>query len=409
MTVIAQETTAAPGVPINILEALLRNQLADPTAMIIDHISTRLVHHGTNDSNTFYRVTLRWARRNSALDSYASTWIIKHWKAGGVRDSALGITQPREVLAWELGWLRPDALPDGITVPFIGAWRAPDNTETWLAMADVSAELAAYARMGLSSEQVISRAKAILARLAQFHTLWEQPERQAELQAYPWLRHPEGYAWELSPLERPSADLDAFLAGRPADERRLWEHLLLGRRALVKSLAGYPQTLLHNDLDDRNIGLRWPGGGAVAGAAALGRRDLVLIDWEWIALGPAAIDVARIIQFLPVMLAPGSPIPEAFWSNELADYYYAHYRAAGGRCVDAARWRRSYGLALVAQALVQMPFTHGAMRRAIRGDIPPPQIVGVPEAVIRQNLRAGLPMMEQMEQLVIREARRWLR
>ena len=109
------------------------------------------------------------------------------------------------------------------------------------------------------------------------------------------------------------------------------------------------------------------------------------------------------------MLAPGRPIPEAFWSNELADYYYAHYRAAGGRCVDAARWRRSYGLALVAQALVQMPFTHGAMRRAIRGDIPPPQIVGVPEAVIRQNLRAGLPMMEQMEQLVIREARRWLR
>ena len=64
--------------------------------------------------------------------------------------------------------------------------------------------------------------------------------------------------------------------------------------------------------------------------------------------------------------------------------------------------------ALVAQALAQMPFIHGSMRRAMRGDIPPPQIVGVPEAVIRQNLRAGLPLMEQMEQVIVREARTWL-
>jgi hypothetical protein len=34
--------------------------------------------------------------------------------------------------------------------------------------------------------------------------------------------------------------------------------------------------------------------------------------------------------------------------------------------------------------------------------------VGVPEEVVRQNLSAGLPMIEQMEQLVIREARKWL-
>ena len=84
------------------------------------------------------------------------------------------------------------------------------------------------------------------------------------------------------------------------------------------------------------------------------------------------------------------------------------YQAAGGRRLDAAGWRRSYGVALVAKGVAQMPFIHGSMRRAMRGEIAPPQIVGVPEAVIRRNLRAGLPMMEQMEQLVIREARRWL-
>jgi hypothetical protein len=402
---LAQATTLTPGVPIDILETLLRDHLADPLATIVDHVSTPLAHQGTNDSTTFYRVSIRWARAHSELDSHTGTWIIKHWKAGGARDSALGLAQPREVLAWEQGWLRPAALPDGVIVPFLAAWRAPDSSEAWLAMADVSEELAAYSRMGLSGAHVIGRAKSILARLAQFHAMWEQPERQAALQAQPWLQHPKGYQWELMPNDRSSADLDAFLEAQPAGEWRLWEHLLHGRRALAKSLASYPQTLLHTDLDDRNIGLRWPGGAA---GSALGRRDLVLIDWEWIAIGPAAIDVARIIQFLPVMLTPGSPIPEAFWSNELADYYFAHYRAAGGRCADTTRWRRSYGVAFVAQALVQMPFIHGSMRRAIRGDIPPPPIVGVPETVIRQNLRAGLPMMEHMEQVVVREARRWL-
>jgi hypothetical protein len=126
------------------------------------------------------------------------------------------------------------------------------------------------------------------------------------------------------------------------------------------------------------------------------------------ALGPAAIDVANIIQRLPVMLAPGSPIPAAFWTNELADYYFGHYRAAGGTYANAESWRRSYGLALVAQSVAQMPFIHGSLRRAMRGELPPPQIVGVSEDVVRQNLRAGLPIMEQMEELVIREARRWL-
>jgi hypothetical protein len=405
-------TTAAPpiGVPIAILEALLRDHLDDQAAVITACTSTPLDHQGANDSNTFFRVTFSWALPNSALDSRASTWIIKHWKAGGVRDSALGITQPREMLAWERGWLRPAALPDGMVVPFISAWRAPDNTEAWLAMADVSTELSAYPRMGLAGDQVLSRAQTILARLAQFHAMWEQPERQAELHASAWLQRPEGYEWELAPTDGLSANLDAFLAGRPFDERRLWEHLLLGRHALVEDLVSYPQTLLHNDLDDRNIGLRWPSGGAVRESAALDPpdSDLILIDWEWIAAGPAAIDVANIIQRLPVMLAPGNPIPAAFWTNELADYYFKHYRAAGGKCADAAEWRRSYGLALVAQGVAHMPFIHGSMRRAIRGEIPPPQIVGVPEEVIRRTMRAGLPMMEQMEQLVIREARRRL-
>jgi hypothetical protein len=108
------------------------------------------------------------------------------------------------------------------------------------------------------------------------------------------------------------------------------------------------------------------------------------------------------------MIMLDTPTPEVIWSNEFADHYFAHYRAAGGKCADAAGWRRSFGLALVAQGIAQMPFLHGQLRRAMRGELPPPHILGVAEALVRQQLQSGLPMMERMEERVISEARRWL-
>jgi hypothetical protein len=92
----------------------------------------------------------------------------------------------------------------------------------------------------------------------------------------------------------------------------------------------------------------------------------------------------------------------------LLDGYFAHYRAAGGRCIDANGWRRACGLALIVQGLAQMPFMQGSLRRVIRGEIPPPQLTGIPDEVMRAHLQGSLPIMEQMEQRVIREARRWL-
>jgi thiamine kinase-like enzyme len=437
-------------VPIDVLESILREHIVDGAAVITTCDVAPFANQGTNDSSTFYRVTLSWTLANPSTEA-STTWIIKHWKAGGMRDGRLGLTQPLDVLAWEQGRLRRDALPRGIVVPFIGARRSPDNSEAWLAMADVSTELSAYSRMSLTADQAISRTRIILARLARLHALWERPEQQAKLQACSWLRRPDLQLWDMAatyahalgrtPMAPPGAsappvweglgaDLDAFLDARPADERRLWEYLLIDRSALVEGLTGYPQTLLHNDLDDRNIGLRSLQQGSGIRGQGLGtvwhhnaapdpatsatvlptaidndNPDLVLIDWEWIGVGPAALDVANIVQRAPIMIAPGAPLPEIIWGEGFADDYFARYRAAGGRCVDAAAWRRSYGLALVAQGVTQMPFIHGSMRRAMRGDAPLPQIIGVPEDVIRQNLRAGLPMMERMEQRVIDAAR----
>ena len=134
----------------------------------------------------------------------------------------------------------------------------------------------------------------------------------------------------------------------------------------------------------------------------------MLIDWEWMALGPAALNVAKVVGLLPLVIAPGSPIPEAAWTGELADEYFETYRAAGGRLADAAGWRRAYGLACVAHGLAQLPAAHGRLLRAVRGELPSPPVVGVPEEVVRRSLRAGLAPIERAADLVIREARRWL-
>jgi hypothetical protein len=414
------QTTIAPptDIPIDVLEHLLRDHLADQTAMITGQASAPFAHQGTNDSTTLLRVSLTYTLPAAPGQAHTATWIVKHWQADGARDGALHIAEPREVLAWEQGWLRPDALPAHMCVPFIGAYRSIDGSEAWLAMADVSAELAAYPRLAMSGSEAVSAARTILARLAGFHARWEQPARQAALQPVSWLRRPEQYLWDMArtyahalggapaahgPLDayQPpawdglDADLAAFLDSRPRDERSMWEQLLIDRRSLVDALAPYPHTLLHNDLDDRNIGLR-------------GSRDLVLIDWEWLALGPAALDVAKLVLMLPVVIAPATPIPEVVWSDAFAEHYFAHYVAAGGTCSDPAEWRRSYGLAVVAQGVIQMPFTHGRMLRAIAGELPPPPIAGVPAQVIRQAMRESLPAMEQMPVRVVREARRWL-
>ncbi|MCE7989924.1 MAG: hypothetical protein DYG89_52925 [Caldilinea sp. CFX5] len=240
-TMTAEATAPTRDVPAEVIETILREHLADQRVTLLSCTGAPFAHEGTNDSTTFYRVTLTWMRQSREWAVETATWILKQWPAGGQRDRTLGITQSREVLAWEAGWLRPSALPDGVIVPLLGVWRSPDNREAWLAMTDVSPELAAFPRMGLATDQVISRSQAILAQLARFHALWERPERWSALQPATWLRRPESYLWDMAPTyaralgrlphaaaptaasappvwDGLSADLDAFLTARPAAE-----------------------------------------------------------------------------------------------------------------------------------------------------------------------------------------------
>jgi aminoglycoside phosphotransferase (APT) family kinase protein len=120
--------------------------------------------------------------------------------------------------------------------------------------------------------------------------------------------------------------------------------------------------MLHGDVDDRNIGLRGAGAAAGPGGAT---PELVLIDWEWIALGPPALDVARVCGSAPAVCDPSRPRPEALFSGELPDYYFERYRAHGGALADRDAWRRSFGVALLAGVLTQIPFAGSMIRRGV--------------------------------------------
>ena len=141
----------------------------------------------------------------------------------------------------------------------------------------------------------------------------------------------------------------------------------------------------------------------------IGNADaLVLIDWEWIARGPAALDVANFVLRLPVMLLPGTSFPKGFRMSDLAEDYFYFYQAAGGREIDAANWRRSFGLALIAQGITQIPFSSGALRRSVHGETPLPPMVGVTESIVRQKLNGLLPLLDWMEQQWVDEVHKYL-
>jgi hypothetical protein len=406
-----------------VLESILRDHLADPAAVVTLCEGAPFDHHGTNDSTAFFKVRLAWASPRRSGGPGRATWIVKRWRAGGERDRAAGIVQPREVLAWERGLLRPGTQPEGVVVPFVGARRSADGAEAWLAMAEVSTELGAYPRLGLTGDQALGRVRQILARLASFHAWWERADRQVRLAAHPWLGRPGPHLGATAPVyaralgravatnppaegepasEEMKADLIAYLEARPADERGLWESLLIDRRGLFDALASYPPTLLHNDLDDRNIGLRWPTGSSADAA------ELVLIDWEWLALGPAAIDAAKVVHMLPVTMQPGTAMPPSIWTDDLADHYFGHYRAAGGLCVEPGAWRRSFWLARIAHYLSELPHVHGRLLRTARGEVPLPRLVGIPAEAAQGILSEHLRHMTQLGDLLRDQARRWL-
>ena len=205
-----------------------------------------------------------------------------------------------------------------------------------------------------------------------------------KLRGYPWLVPLERVLWcEASAyatvLGRPAEDgrakgspvtdefranIQAFLTWLPSNDRRAWEELLWNREAVVTAFREFPQTLLHGDADDRNIGLRWPA--TKAGSSGDTSPDLVLIDWEWIGSGPPALDFVRVWGTFAAVCDRSQPPPETLSSGELPEYYFERYTTYGGKLADRQVWQRSYQVAVVAAALTQVPFLGSLIRNQVK-------------------------------------------
>ena len=311
--------------------------------------------------------------------------MIKRWLPGGHSEALLGITQQLEALDWQHGLLQRDTLPAGVIAPIVGARLDPGETKAWLVMEDVAAALNEYSRdRPLSPAEAVVRVKQVLNHLARFHAWWERPKQQTKLRGYPWLVPVERFLWCEAPayaavLGRSSvggraqgspvtdelrADVQAFLSWLPSGERRLWEEILWNRESLVTAFREFPQTLLHGDADDRNIGLRWPA--PEAGSSGNTSPELILIDWEWMGSGPPALDFVRVWGTFAALCDLAQPPPETLFSSELPDYYFERYATHGGKLTDQQSWRQSYYVAAVAAALSQIPFFGSIIRNDVK-------------------------------------------
>jgi len=307
--------------------------------------------------------------------------VLKRWQPGGHTQRLYGVGHSVEALAWESGVLTRNAMPPGVTVPLLGACKDTAGSGVWLAMDDVSAALDRYSRAApLPGDVAVARLRTALTRLASLHVWWETPARQALLRRSAWLVPGERMLWceagsYAEALGRPRlaqaaagsavtemfrANVAAFLAWLPADDRPLFANLLCDRTALVAAVAALPGTLLHGDLDDRNIGLRLAGGDRPADVERADADELVLIDWEWMGYGPPALDVARAWATFAAVCDPAQPLPAEVYTDELPMHYLDQYRRLGGRSLSDQEWRRQFGLALLANGMTQVDF-FGAM------------------------------------------------
>jgi hypothetical protein len=365
-------------VPTGTVEAMLREYLADPSATIIDLQSEPIVSDGYS-GNELLRLRLAWTSRHATDTPRTAAWVLKRWLPGGDAEHLLGIDRPLEALSWQAGLIRPDALPAGVVTPMVAARLDPDGRAAWIAMEDVSPELARYSREApLPSAEALARIRQILDRLARFHTWWERPDRQATLRRCPWLVSMERFLWcdavscatalgraparGIAPgravTDEYRANINAVLAWMPAHDRPLFERLFCDRAPLVSALAVLPRTLIHGDIGDRNVGLRQ----RPAASASDDGSDLVLIDWEWIGYGTPALDVVRLCASFPGLIDPAEPFPDAAFTDELPSYYFERYRAYGGILTDVRTWQRAYALTMLDAVMSQLSFV-GAMIR----------------------------------------------
>ena len=172
---------------------------------------------------------------------------------------------------------------------------------------------------------------AALGGIGAIHAIWMG--RESELSRQPWIGVPPtaGRMSEMRPLWTALATHAAveFPALMSADDLCRQQALIASIPEWWKRLEAMPRTLIHNDFNPRNLGLR--GGGA--------STTLCAYDWELATVHVPQHDAAELLAFV---LTPDAG------REEVSRYVELHRRAvqdAGGDVPDAATWREGFSLA----------------------------------------------------------------
>ena len=128
-----------------------------------------------------------------------------------------------------------------------------------------------------------AEARAVLRAMADFHAgWWGRAEQVAE-----WLPRWGGDAAERQ--ERYARRAATFLARHarslPHGAANVVRRLVTGYERVIRGLAGGPSTIIHGDLHADNVLLRGPAA----------EPSAVVLDWQTVARGPAAVDVSLLL------------------------------------------------------------------------------------------------------------------
>ena len=173
--------------------------------------------------------------------------------------------------------------------------------------------------------------EAALRGVGAIHAIWMG--REAELAAQPWIGTPPTATRmsAMQPLWSALADHAAqeFPALMDSEALQRQHELIASIPEWWARLETMPRTLIHNDFNPRNLGLR-------CGAAG---PSLCAYDWELATIHLPQHDAAELLAFV---LTPNVE------RDEVARYVELHrcaVRAAGGSVPDGATWREGFSLA----------------------------------------------------------------
>ncbi len=352
------------------IESLLNQHEALAGLELSDFQLNVVAGHGAG-GHDIYSLQVEWSNSPKPVER---TFVLKRWTPASPHSQFFGLTESYEAVAHRTGLFA--ALPASVHVPIVASSLDADGGGSWLLMKDVSAELDQYGRPNqFPFEQVKQKVSIVLDRLAQMHVHWESSDLLAEAvehsryndcaahmstraAAYHHALH-KGATGEVVNGdvidEAFVAQLRAFLDWLSPELRPMWERVLLDRSDLIAAANALPHTLLHGDLDDRNIGL----------SVDISPDDatLTLIDWEWICTGPGAVDAAKPIHQL---LASCTGQPELLdtyfemlplWGEEYAQAYQRH----GGLRASEDQVLHAYHLGHVREAMSPFPHVIGSV------------------------------------------------